>query len=180
MAAEWLRLARWRRRGGGRPDVGLSRKGGSALRIYKHTQVGTLNLLVFGVGMVGCAVLWILMPAAHVPASLALVTLVLAGGLFGALSVEVTADEVVLWFGPGLIRKRFRVADIRSARIVRNPWYYGGGIRCTPEGWMFNVSGFDAVELELQTNRKFRMGTDEPQPLLAAIQRVLPSTRQRS
>lgn len=40
----------------------------------------------------------------------------------------------------------------------------------TPHGWLFNVSGLDAVELELINNRRFRIGTDEPQRLIAAIQ----------
>ena len=73
---------------------------------------------------------------------------------------------------PGLIRKRFPIGDIHGARIVQNKWYYGWGIRLTPHGWLFNVSGFDAVELELKNKRKFRIGTDDPQELLMAIQRV--------
>jgi hypothetical protein len=35
-----------------------------------------------------------------------------------------------------------------------------------------HVSGFDAVELELKNNRKFRIGTDDPQQLLTAVRRV--------
>lgn len=80
-------------------------------------------------------------------------------------------------FGSGVIRKRFRVEDIRTARSVRNPWYYGWGIRLTPQGWLFNVSGFDAVELELNSNRKFRIGTDEPHRLRAAIHTARQLTR---
>ena len=53
---------------------------------------------------------------------------------------------------------------------MRNLWYYGWGIRYTPHGWLFNVSGLDAVELELKNGRTWRVGTDEPVELLAAIQ----------
>jgi len=53
---------------------------------------------------------------------------------------------------------------------VHNHWYYGRGIKLTPHGWLFNVSGFDAVEIQLKNGRKYRIGTDEPDALLAAIE----------
>jgi hypothetical protein len=34
---------------------------------------------------------------------------------------------------------------------------------------MYNVWGLDAVELELQSGKKFRIGTDEPAELLAIL-----------
>jgi hypothetical protein len=64
------------------------------------------------------------------------------------------------------------VQEIRDARAVRNRWFYGWGIRLTPHGWMFNVSGLDAVELDLPNGRRFRNGTDEPERLLAAIRQA--------
>lgn len=144
------------------------------MQIYKHTQVGTLILfaLGFGVALTATVLLFVPVPVARDVVSVVLVILLLCIFLFWALNVEVTADELVVSFGPGVIRKRFRVEDILNARIVRNPWYYGWGIRLTPHGWLFNVSGFDAVELELKNNRKFRIGTDDPQQLLTAIQQA--------
>ena len=47
---------------------------------------------------------------------------------------------------PGLIRRRIRIADIRSAAAVRNRWYYGWRLRLTPHGWLYNVSGLNAVQ----------------------------------
>jgi hypothetical protein len=97
--------------------------------------------------------------------------------LFASLTVEVTETEVGLAFGPGLIRKRFLVSDVEDARVVTNPWYYGWGIHLTPHGWLFNVSGSQAVELDLKTKRKVRIGTDEPTRLLDAIRRAMSSRR---
>jgi hypothetical protein len=139
------------------------------VQIYKHRQVGLLILVALGVGVALTAALLALVPGRRGVAGLALVILLLCLSLFWALTVEVTADKLAVWFGPGVIRKSFRIEDIRDARIVRNRWYYGWGIRLTPHGWMFNVSGYDAVELELADNRKFRIGTDEPEQLLTAI-----------
>jgi hypothetical protein len=144
------------------------------VQIYKHRQVGTLILFALGLGVALTATVLILVPppVGRVVANVVLVSLLLCMFLFWALNVEVTTNELVVSFGPGVIRRRFRVEDILNARIVRNPWYYGWGIRLTPHGWLFNVSGFDAVELELRNDRKFRIGTDDPQQLLTALQQA--------
>ena len=36
-------------------------------------------------------------------------------------------------------------------------------------GWMYNVWGLDAVQLELQSGKSFRIGTDDPDGLVAAL-----------
>jgi hypothetical protein len=96
--------------------------------------------------------------------------------LFHALTLELSSDELVVSLGLGMIRKRFSIKDIRNARIVKNRWYYGWGIRLTPHGWLLSVSGFDALELELKNNRKFRIGTDDPDRLITSIKTVLQQT----
>ncbi len=50
-----------------------------------------------------------------------------------------------------------------------NPCYYGWGIRWTPNGWLYNVSGFYAVEIKMKTGKKYRIGTDAPNELEKAI-----------
>ncbi len=46
-------------------------------------------------------------------------------------------------------------------------WYYGWGIRgwLWPKMWIYNVSGFDAVEIKLKNGKMYRIGTDEPKKL---------------
>ncbi len=146
---------------------------GTSLQLYRREQLGTVLLLAFGINAIVVVALWVLEPevGSRVGAILLPFLLILAL-LFWRLTVTVTVNEVVVSFGVGVIRKRFRIADIRDARAVRNRWYYGWGIRYTPHGWMFNVSGLDAVELELSNNTKFRIGTDEPHQLVAAIQQA--------
>jgi hypothetical protein len=80
-----------------------------------------------------------------------------------------------LRFGIGVIRRRFPIAAIESARTVRNPWYCGWGIHRIRNGWLFNVSGFDAVELGMADGRRYRIGTDEPDRLRHEILRRLPA-----
>jgi len=95
--------------------------------------------------------------------------------LLGRLTVRVTDAEVALWFGAGVIRRRWPVADIAAAQRVRNPWTWGWGVRWFPGGWLYNVSGLDAVELRLHDGGRIRIGTDRPDELLHAITAALGS-----
>lgn len=89
--------------------------------------------------------------------------------LFGSLTVEVDDEEVSHWFGPGFWKKTYLLQEVESAKAVRNSWIFGWGIRFTPHGWLYNVSGLDAVQLQLRSGRKLRIGTDDPQGLVEAI-----------
>jgi hypothetical protein len=93
--------------------------------------------------------------------------------LFASLTVKVDSRDVSLSFGIGIIRKKFPVSGIDSAGIVRNPWYYGWGIRKTPDGWLYNVSGMIAVELRMNSGERYRIGTNDPSGLLNAIEGVI-------
>ena len=85
--------------------------------------------------------------------------------LFYNLTVEIDATHLRFRFGIGLIRKRIPLAEIADARPVRNSWLYGWGIHRTPHGWLYNVSGWDAVEITLTSGQRLRLGTDEPRRL---------------
>jgi hypothetical protein len=63
------------------------------------------------------------------------------------------------------------VADIRRAAAIRTSPLWGWGLRLTPRGWLWNVSGLDAVEFEMTNGSRFAVGTDEPRALIAALQR---------
>tara|TARA_B100000959_G_scaffold278425_1_gene336741 strand:- start:483 stop:926 length:444 start_codon:yes stop_codon:yes gene_type:complete len=89
--------------------------------------------------------------------------------LFAGLRVQVTQEKVKLSFGVGLINKTILRTQICHAVIVRNSWWYGWGIRLTPHGWMWNISGLSAVQLTYQDGKSFRIGTNDPEGLLAAL-----------
>ena len=140
------------------------------MQLYRRKQVGELTLAALGVGVALTGTLFILTPESRVVSGVVLLILLLCMFLFPALTVVVRTDELIVSFGFGAIHKRYLIKDILGVRAVRNPWYYGWGIRLTPHGWMFNVSGLDAVELDLRSKEKFRIGTDDPQRLINAIQ----------
>jgi len=93
--------------------------------------------------------------------------------LFAALTAVIEEDGLEIRFGPGVIRKRIPLKDIESCQVVKNPWYYGWGIRLTPHGWLYNVSGSHAVEIKMKTGKKYRIGTDAPNDLEQVIRQSI-------
>ncbi|MCZ7643979.1 MAG: hypothetical protein M5U26_01635 [Planctomycetota bacterium] len=143
----------------------------AAFNAYRHTQAGTvIRCTVFApaIAMLAAAP-FVAQPAATILTATGLL-LGAVGLLFHQLRVEVQPDAVELALGPGLLRKRIEFREVRAARAVRNHWLMGWGIRWIGKGWMWNVSGLDAVELEYANGRVFRIGTDDAANLLAAIQ----------
>jgi len=136
---------------------------------YRHTQVGWAVILpilvVLGVTLGNL----VLTPNSAEIILWVTILLAVVLSLFATLTVTVTDDEVECRFGVGLIRRRIHLSQVQNAAVVRNKWYYGWGIRLTPGGWLWNVSGLDAVELTFKNGKKFRIGTDEPDRLLQAL-----------
>ena len=137
-------------------------------RMYSHRQIGVVILVV---SVCTLAVPAILFVTAGVPSLLwiALAVIVPIPVLFGSLTTEVTEDRFSFRFGAGLIRRSWLLSEIESCVPVRNPWYYGWGIHLTRAGWLYNVSGAEAVELKLRDGKTLRVGTDEPEALCRAI-----------
>jgi hypothetical protein len=104
-----------------------------------------------------------------VTAIMTLIILVLAS--FVSLQVIIDEKYLRIKFGYGIYKKRFSLDDVASAKTAKNHWYYGWGIRVWfwPKMWIYNVSGFDAVEIKLKNSKTYRIGTDEPKKLEQAI-----------
>jgi hypothetical protein len=134
---------------------------------YQHTQIGYVTIAALGAGI---AVLGYMSTAGpNMAAVLVLFILAVALVLFATLTTIVERGVLEVRFGPGVIRRRVNLNDIREVRVVRNPWHCGWGIHWIGRGWLWNVSGLRAVELELRDGRRFRIGSDEPEPLAQAL-----------
>ena len=134
---------------------------------YRHTQVGYVTLGATTMAAIGVAsmavrhdrpVLWVVVAL-----------LVLLGVLFSSLTIEVADGELRSHFGPGFWRKRWVITDIASAELVPIRSWEGWGIRFTTRGMLYDVAGTKSVELRLRSGTRFRLGTDEPERLLAAL-----------
>ena len=78
--------------------------------------------------------------------------------IFSRLTVDVADDHVRVAFGAGWPARTIPFSAVVTATAVRNKWYMGWGIRWLPRGMLWNVWGLDAVELQLGTGRRFRIG----------------------
>ncbi len=152
---------------------------------YQHTQrVGILYYLIF---IVVASLFSTFYFARVLPmvVPILMISLVAAFMLtFHSLSVSVdpapghdsnSAGVIGLKFGLGWPAKSIALDEVVSVELVENRWFYGFGVRMTPHGWMWNVSGFKAVELTFTDGKRFRIGSDEPDELRDAIRSALPS-----
>ena len=138
---------------------------------YRHTQIGYLTLIVIIVAALGIAVS---LPNEARPVTLGVAALlVIIAVLFSSLTVEVGGEELRFHFGPGFWRKRVALSEVAAATPTQSSWWEGWGIRFTPRGMLYNVSGTNAVEIELRSGRRFRIGTDEPEAMVQAIRAAI-------
>ena len=134
---------------------------------YRHTQRGTwivISCLAFAA--LDAAIAW---QTGQWIAVAVLILLIAVAILFSSLTTEVNESEIRWHFGPGLWAYRLSLSEIESVSRVRNRWWHGWGIRTAPGFRLYNVSGFDAVELRLKSGGVQRIGPDDPQGLAAAL-----------
>ncbi|MFO1419503.1 MAG: hypothetical protein U1F59_00790 [Candidatus Competibacteraceae bacterium] len=144
------------------------------VRRYRHTQFGAVvvgslaasALMLAGLGLAFGDTVFLY----GGPVMMGIVAL-----LFHNLTIEIDAVHLVFRFGIGLIRQRIPLAEIVAVQPVRNSWLYGWGIHRTPHGWLYNVSGWEAVEITLTSGKRLRLGTDEPQKLAQVLRMAQPS-----
>jgi hypothetical protein len=140
------------------------------MKTYQHTQ--TANWILFLLAAVGLSPL-VIGPLHSRPMPFVLFLLLpimlVLGWLFRSLTIEITGDELRWRFGPGWIHKRVPLTEVASAKAVRTNLIEGWGIHYSRFGWLYNVSGFDAVAICLKNGKRFCLGTDEPEKLAAQL-----------
>ena len=142
---------------------------------YTHTQRSPLLLLLLVVAATVTLASLALPSARTIPFGARLtivaaaVAMVLSGLVFTTLTITVDGDQLSWHFGAGLVRKSVSLSEIVSAEPVRTTWVDGWGIHLTARGWLYNVSGRDAVLVTLREGKRFLLGTDEPAVLAAAL-----------
>ena len=108
---------------------------------YDHTQPGTVTRVVFLVAVTMICVFWWNVSAP----------------LFTWLPFVVVMALALLCFHSLNVRLEERAVHLRF------------GIRSIGRGWMWNVSGLDAIRIDRTKGGSFFIGTDEPAALQAAI-----------
>lgn len=80
--------------------------------------------------------------------------------LFYKLSVSIDAKNLIISFGVGIICKKILLSDIASVKKTKTKCYNGWGIRFIKKGKLYNIQGFNAVELTFKNKpRRVLIGT---------------------
>ena len=142
-----------------------------AYQTYKHKQWSFVTFT--GVALMAVLILIIndliiALPAALMGVLFALFTLVAIA--FSSMTIEVNESEISWNFGPGLFKKTLPLEEVGACQKVKNPVWMGFGIHAYGTGWIYNVSGLLGIEIELKGGAFIRLGTDEPNYLLQAIE----------
>jgi hypothetical protein len=145
---------------------------------YEHTQAGWPIRLSFLVLTLGLPLLLFApgigdYPMPRIVVLVGAAVAALLGWTWGSMTVRVADGRLNLHFGPGWPRKSWPLEDIAEVDLTRTKFVDGWGVHRTRRGWLFNVSGYDAVALELKDGRTVLVGTDEPRRLRTALQRAL-------
>ncbi len=108
-----------------------------------------------------------------VTAVMLLILLILVS--FTTLTTSIDGQYLRIKFGYGIFNKKFLLSEIASATSVKNRWYYGWGVKVWfwPYMWIYNISGFDAVEIVLKNGKIYRIGTDAPKELEEVIKKAI-------
>ena len=133
---------------------------------YEHTQFGHVIIwsllaiiLIASGGLIGH----------RAPPVIVSIILLVCLVLFYRLKISIEDETLSASFGLGVIRKKVPLSEIASCEPIRIRWWYGWGVHLTPRGWLYNVSGFDAVAITLRDGKKLALGTDDPDGLVTAI-----------
>lgn len=109
-------------------------------------------------------------------ALLTFAVLVWGTAFMSALTISIEDGFLKLRFGAGAWRKKFALEDIISAKAVKSSFWHGWGIHYTGTAWLYNIAGYDAVEITLKNAKKKWLGTDQPQNLTTAINNAVRGT----
>ena len=138
---------------------------------YRHTQRATVIIAACVAGIVALVAWSVVLPAPIGVVLAVIIVLAASAVCFSSLTIEIV-DGVLSWhFAFGLFRRTLPVTAVQATESRRIPVLYGWGIHRTPEGWLYNVSGRDAVLVRVRDNTAVLLGTDEPDTLRAALQR---------
>jgi hypothetical protein len=139
--------------------------------LYEHRQVGWITVIaLFAIAVLICVAAAISAPSERT-LSYSLVPIVLVvAALFSTLTVRVTDKRVMWYFGVSGIGRSVALTEITSIRAIKTSILEGWGIHLTWHGWVWNVSGFNAVQIILRSGTRFAVGTPDPQAVIDAVQ----------
>ena len=139
--------------------------------LYEHRQTG---YVVVGGVVVALAILALVAIGASTSASAFALTpiaifLGVLAGIFSSMTVRVTRTTLEWWIGIKPLGVRVALDEIESVEPIKTNLFEGWGIHLTWHGWVWNVAGFNALQVKLKRGTRYAVGTPEPDKVIAAI-----------
>jgi len=129
---------------------------------YKHTQKGTLTLYI---SIFLIIIFWFIYKTSWEISVLYIwwVIFLFILLLFSSLTVEIDDTYLKIEYTNWIIKKSFLLSEIKSVKKVKNHWYYWWGIRVWfwPKMIIFNISWYDAIEINMNDGKLYRIWTDD-------------------
>ncbi len=147
----------------------------TAKKQAQFVQYGFPKLTIFlSIIVVLCGAAFYIQPigSTAVPFVVSLIlTLVML--IFFKMCITVNAKGVSWQFNFKFLKKSIDRKDIVKTEIITCPWYWGVGIRLTPHGVMYNVSGSKAIKICKADGTSVLIGTDQPVKLKQSIEQII-------
>jgi hypothetical protein len=140
----------------------------------KYTQFGLFSVLVIVPILVfflyETYTVWETHNSGMILFSVLSITMVIALLFFYRLVIRIDDEYISFKFGIGLFGKKYRIDQLAYCKPVKNSPIFGIGIRIIPNGWLYNVTGFNAIDLFFKDRYKIiRIGTNKPDELAGLI-----------
>ena len=147
---------------------------------YRNTQKSPIHLVLALVAVIELVAGALLVTTQPFPGWILLVVgalMLLATMMFRTLTVEDGGSELRVGFGPlPFVKTSVPFDAIRSFAPGRSSLIDGLDVHYLPgRGWIWNLWGFDCVELEIEGRSRLRIGTDDVTGLMQLLQERVPS-----
>jgi hypothetical protein len=97
---------------------------------------------------------------------------------FYKMFIEIDSTNILFELGIGIIGKSYRISEIESCKPVKDSFLNGWGIHKIRNGWFYNVSGFNAIELTFKnTGKRIWIGTNKPDEITKIINGLINKTQ---
>jgi hypothetical protein len=132
-------------------------------------------LLAVAAGMLAPSLFCPTNPVTDIVLPVSAAVMVFLAFCFRTLTVRDEDDHLTVVFGPlACFRKEVPYQVVTAVATDRTNWLDGWGVHYIPRrGWVWNLSGFACVRLELGEGKALRIGTDEPEALAAFLKTKL-------
>ena len=139
---------------------------------YDHTQTSPLFLLLAAIGI------GFFVGGSQADGQKLSTTLFSIGAVwfllalsFRQLTCRDEGDHLRISFGPlPIFRRKLLYSRLEKVKQNRSRLLDGWGIHlCTRGGWVWNLWGFDCVDIDFTGGKKLRLGTDDPEGLAAFL-----------